>query len=66
MAAKQRLEAMIKARIRPEIKRQLEQIARARDIQLSDVMREALRLYLDQRMIIQVPAESKEEELVSA
>lgn len=39
--------AEVKARIRPDQKRALERIARDRELQLSDVLREAFRFYLN-------------------
>ena len=45
--AADKLDAEVKARIRPKQKRALERIARRREMHVSDVMREAFRLYLD-------------------
>ena len=42
-----KLDAEVKARIRPEHKRALQRIARQRDMDLSDVLRELIRKYLD-------------------
>ena len=64
MAVRQRLEVIIKARIRRKMKRDLQRIARDRDLQLSDVLREALHDYLVDERKTQ-PAEATEQ-LVNA
>ena len=43
----EKLDAEVKARIRAEHKRALQRIARRRDMDLSDVLREIIRTYLD-------------------
>jgi hypothetical protein len=46
MNAKQPFGAMIRARIKPEQVRALQEIARARELSVSAIMREAVRFYL--------------------
>jgi hypothetical protein len=52
----EKLDAEVKARIRPEHKRALQRIARRRDIALSDVAREAFRMYLNNEKKKPAPA----------
>jgi len=60
----EKLDALVKARIRPKHKRALQRIARRREIDLSDVLREAFRMYLDHAR--QNTPEKRAPELVNA
>jgi predicted transcriptional regulator len=55
MDQKGKLDAMVRARVRPEYKRRLEAIAQAREMDVSDVIREALRFYLFHQTVPAAP-----------